>query len=234
MFKGRSQDRGKGVAPSKSLGYKVTVNCRDVILILLVGAAVALAQQPPAQQRRSPTLAEVERMYLDGKITAKEFQQYLKEIPPQQPLPARTQSGPSAAGTTQTAPASGMSSNAQDRALEMLRILTGKTNSPVRTATAPPSRGSPSTGTATNQVVEPPLANPSNPALTDVETKMNELQRLKEAREKAAQAATNAPATTGPKTKRQRLDELLKQFIEGKIPEAEYKQKREKIVAEPD
>jgi len=202
------------------------VKVQDAILILLLSASTALGQQP-APQRRPPTLAEVERMYLDGKITAKEFQQYLKQLPPQQPPAAQPQPQPAPATQPASQPAS-TNANPQDRALEMLRVLTGKTPAPPRTGQPQDTNAPPLTA---GQVTEPPLANPSNPDLTDVEAKMNELERLKIAREKAA---TNAPAVTGPKTKRQRLDELLKQFIENKIPEAEYKQKREKIIAEPD
>jgi len=68
---------------------------------------------------------------------------------------------------------------------------------------------------------------------------MDELLRLKAAREQAAltnalaASATNS-AAAAPKTKRQRLDELLKLYIENKIPEAEYNEKRSKIIAEPD
>jgi hypothetical protein len=68
--------------------------------------------------------------------------------------------------------------------------------------------------------------------LSEVEAKMDELLRLKEAREKAAQ--TNAVPSTAPKTKRQKLDELIVLFVNGKISEAEYNEQRNKIVAEPD
>ena len=61
--------------------------------------------------------------------------------------------------------------------------------------------------------------------------------RQKEAREKAA--LTNATAATnnipaGPQTKRQRMDALLRQFVEGTLPEAEYNARRAKMLAEPD
>ena len=57
--------------------------------------------------------------------------------------------------------------------------------------------------------------------------------RQKEARESASK--TNAPPATGAKlTKRQRLDYLLRQLIDGKLSDAEYKKEREKILAEPE
>ena len=72
--------------------------------------------------------------------------------------------------------------------------------------------------------------------ISEVEARLDEMLRQKEAREKAA--LTNATATNNisvtPQTKRQRLDALLKQMIDGKITSSEYNEKRAKIVAEPD
>ena len=208
---------------------------KDVVKIwiamgLLIGACVAGAQNAPVPQRPL-TLADLERMYLDGRISAKEFQQHLKQVQqqPQAPRPDGTQPPPA----TQPAPSS---SDPQARALEMLRKLTGKTNEPAPSVRAPGPNpkpaGPPPTTVAQPQPVTPP-PEAANPAITDVETKMNELLRLKEAREKAT--ATNAPpVSNSPKSKRQRLDDLLKQFIDGKMTEPEYKQRREKIIAEPE
>jgi len=57
--------------------------------------------------------------------------------------------------------------------------------------------------------------------------------RQKEARERAAQTnSTTVP--TGNLTKRQRLDILLRQVVEGKITDEDYKKQREKILAEAD
>lgn len=72
--------------------------------------------------------------------------------------------------------------------------------------------------------------------ITEVETRLDEMLKQKEAREKAA--LTNATASTNnipatPQTKRQRLDALLKQMIDGTITGAEYNERRAKIVAEP-
>ena len=190
---------------------------------------MALAQpQGPAPAQRPLTLPDVERLYLDGRITAKDFQQFLKQLQSQPPaaraaVAVTNQPAPSLRGTA--------TEDSQARALEMLRKITGKTNEPlpqVRSAQAP---------AATTNVSSPsvPIPEPVSPELTDVEKKMNELLRLKEARERTNQVATNAPpSSTGPKSKRQRLDDLLKEFIEGKVTEADYKQRREKIIAEPE
>ena len=62
---------------------------------------------------------------------------------------------------------------------------------------------------------------------------MDALIKARAAREKA----TNAPprtVTAGPKTKRDRLNDLLRLYIEGKISETELNERRSKIIAEPD
>jgi hypothetical protein len=78
--------------------------------------------------------------------------------------------------------------------------------------------------------LQPPGSAAEQKKITDVENKMDELMRQKAQRDKAS---TNAPPA-GPLTKRQRLDALLRQLIEGKITDAEYREKREKVLAEPD
>ena len=109
----------------------------------------------------------------------------------------------------------------QAEALQILRTLTGKTNAP------PPAGGRPGA-----VATEAPPIEPATPAITDVEGKIRELEKLKEAREKAN--TTNAPAASAPKTKREKLDALLKQFVDGKVSDADYKAQRQKIIAEPD
>jgi hypothetical protein len=100
------------------------------------------------------------------------------------------------------------------RALQMLREATGS---------AGPAANTPS-GPVEEKAVE------NNPALNELETKMEELLKLKEAREKAK---PEEPAPQG-NTKRDKLDALLRQLVNGKISEAEYKEQREKILAGPD
>lgn len=199
-----------------------------VILILLAGVGAAWGQAPALtedqrkaqellrqtveeRQKKSPpavaapatntsprlTHAEMEQQYLAGKITAKQFQQFLRQQPP---------------GTR-------MTPEQHDKALDMLRALTGKTNPPP-TAAAPKTSG-------TRPEAAP---EPATPEIVDVEGKIRELERLKEAREKG----TNAPAAATPKTKREKLDALLKQLVDGKISDAEYKEQRNKIIAGPD
>jgi hypothetical protein len=83
-----------------------------------------------------------------------------------------------------------------------------------------------------NQQQATPTSAAEQKKMSEVEGKLDELSRLKAQRD---QSATNSPAAaSAPLTKRQRLDVLLRQLIEGKITDAEYKEKREKIVLEPD
>ncbi len=72
----------------------------------------------------------------------------------------------------------------------------------------------------------------SKKALSEVEAKMDELLRLKAAREKAAEIAVSAAAV--PKTKRERLNAILKLYVDEKISEKEYNEQRAKITAEPE
>ncbi len=60
------------------------------------------------------------------------------------------------------------------------------------------------------------------------------MMRQKAEREKAAASSTTNNATKAPQTKRERLNALLKQMIDGKISEADYSAQRSKILAEPD
>ena len=201
----------------------------EAIFVTLIGAALAQGQAPAPltedqrkaqellkktveeRQKNNPaaqtnvgsrlTQAEMEQQYLAGKITAKQFQQYLRQQPPGRPQ---------------------LSAEQQSQAVQMLRTLTGKTNAPAAVGRPAP---------APNAQTDAP-AEPVSPAIVDVEGKIRELEKLKEAREKAG--TTNAPTAGAPKTKRERLDALLKQFVEGKISDAEYKQQRAKLIAEPD
>jgi hypothetical protein len=154
------------------------------------GETPRVAPAPLSPKARA--FADMERQYLEGKISARQFQKFLRE---QQFEPAGSPPPPVAPPMTPPAPAS----------------------------------------------LPPPL--PAGAAedmtLSEVEKRMEALLRAKAEREKAGltnlvnTAGTNAPAA-GPKTKRQRLDELLRLHVEGRISEAEYKQQRAKLIAEPD
>ena len=84
----------------------------------------------------------------------------------------------------------------------------------------------------------PPVPNPNLKKLSDVDLKIEEMMQRKLERDKAAAAAAAALPTSNPNgaplSKRQRLDLLLRQVVEGKLTDEEYKAAREKIAVEPD
>ncbi len=69
-------------------------------------------------------------------------------------------------------------------------------------------------------------------AFTDIEKKIDELMVRNAQLQKSA--ATNAPAPAEPKTKREKLDQLLRLFISDKLTKQEYEAQRAKILAEPE
>ena len=186
---------------------------------LAFAAGTVIAQQPAPVSPQPPTgastnmvrqltLAEVERQYLDGKITARDFQKFL-QTHRSRPRPAQ--------------PVVAVTNEVHLRALAMLHStkpnVAANREGPALTEPLPDPEG------ATNQAANAAV-------IQDVETKIDELIRLKEAREQGTNtSSTNAPA--GNLTKRQRLDALLRLHIEGKLSDAEYKQRREKILLEP-
>lgn len=149
----------------------------------------------------SPEAAELERQYLAGKISAKQFQKGLEQA--RQKKTTGVKPAPSAAMSPRAATAAGVTAPAPEPAI--------------------PS--------------PPPQPNPDQKKLTDVEQRIDEMMRRNAAREKASAAAraavTNNPSGA-PLTKRQRLDALLHEVVEGRMSDADYKAAREKIAAEPD
>jgi hypothetical protein len=147
---------------------------------------------------RVPTFEELERQFLQGRITARQFQQLVQEHRLERAKPAPPPAPPAA----KAVPA---------------------TPVPPAAATNTPSAARP--GKPDQAVV--------HSRLLEVEAKVDEMLKRKAEREKAA--TTNAPAPpAAAKTKRQRLDDLLRQLIDGKISDAEYQQQRTKIIGEPD
>jgi hypothetical protein len=194
------------------------MNWKPLAWVFVLAAVAAVAQQPapvaPApvapgtNALRRPTLAEIERQYLDGKISARDFQKFLQTYRAQ-PRPAQ--------------PVAAVTNDVHARALAVLH------NSKPNVAANPQ-------GPALTEPLPDPAGatNEANAAvIQDVETKIDELIRLKQAREQPTNSTvtvTNLPAGV---TKRQRLDSALRLHIEGKLSDAEYKQLREKILLEP-
>ena len=172
---------------------------------------------------------ELENQYLEGKLTAKQFQKALDNLRQEERRSPPVETAAAAAsvkkpGSAASAPASaGTSASAAP---------------PPKPATAPATAAVPAPAAAASQAAAPGTSPAGQPkTVSEVESKLEEMLRLKEARDKAA--LTNALATTnaapaGAMTKRQKLDAILKQYVNGQISEADYNAKRAKIVAEPD
>ncbi len=166
------------------------------------------------------TKADLERQYLAGQLSAKQYQKALDQLDKEEQKHAaelekqRKREAQQAAKAAAAAAAAAAKKPAEAKA-------------PV-TAPAPPLLA------ATNAPAEQTL---EQKKLSEVEARIDEMLRKKAEREKAAvnnaAPTTNSPAKT-PLTKRQRMDALLKQMIDGKISEADYSAQRAKLLAEPD
>jgi hypothetical protein len=150
-----------------------------------------------AKSGQSPTLisskeplsyAEMEKLFLTGKISQKQYLEYLKNYPvdPRKGQTASTNAPPALVPKVATTPA----------------------------VAAPPQSGVEETKKA-----------------DDVEAQIEAIIRQKKAREEALK---NAPPDPEPKTKREKLNAILKLYINEKITEEEYTKRRDKIMAEPE
>ncbi|MDB6033828.1 MAG: hypothetical protein JWM16_4166 [Verrucomicrobiales bacterium] len=160
--------------------------------------SVQVAQaETSSSQRNVPSYADMEKQYLNGKISQRQYQKYLREHPVDPAAQKQVVNSVPAKGAVKVAP-------------------------PVSTPAIKPS--------PTPPVVAPPSAAETTNKLNDVEAKMDELIKQKEARDKALKNATPSPE---PKTKRDKLNAILKLYVDEKITEQEYNQRRQKILAEP-
>ncbi len=154
----------------------------------------------PTTAHASPELAELERQYLAGKLSPKQYQKAVEQA--QRKSAGKPQATP--AISPKAAAASG-----------------------VKVVAPEPMIATP-----------PPAPNPNLQKLSDVDQKIDELLQRNRERAKAAAAAAAALPTSNPDgaplSKRQRLDLLLRQVVEGKMTDEEYKTARAKIAAEPD
>ena len=160
------------------------------------------------------TKADLERQYLAGRLSAKQYQKALDQLDKEEQKHAAELEKQRKREAQQAAKAAPAKKPAEAKA-------------PV-TAPAPPLLA------ATNAPAEQTR---EQKKLSEVEARIDEMLRKKAEREKAAvntaAPTTNSPAKT-PLTKRQRMDALLKQMIDGKISEADYSAQRAKLLAEPD
>src|SRR6266571_7163387 len=188
-----------GAAPVLSQGQTNALHQRALEVLRRTmaqqpGAADAAKRNSgPAPVVKEPDFAEIEKQYLDGKISAKQFQKYLQD---HKVAPAKAPAATSPDNTT--------------RPVERLRQETAKSKAadPVAVAKtntiAPPATVQTTAAKAQAPPASPPAAVPAptvgradpagKSALSEVEAKMEELLRLKAAREEAA--LTNAMAAT--------------------------------------
>lgn len=161
------------------------------------------AKTPPVSRL---SRAEMERQFLEGKITAKQFQRYLEDLEKNPPPPAQ------ASGKGQSKGAAGGTA------------ASGKVGTTGTTGTNAPGG-----------IASSPDEAPEHKALSDVEAKIDEILAKRQAQIQAAKTntATNA-VPAGPMTRRQKLDALLRDLIQGKLTEQEYNAQREKVLAQPD
>jgi len=164
-------------------------------------------ERPQAAPAPDPLQSIMERRFLDGKISAKQYQRFLRRQKPPAVLPEITNTAP------------------QIRVLEM----------PV--PAGPPPRQTAPTFPYTNSPTEPvPTARGTNDGkatMGEVEILMMELLRLKAKREE--ESDSTSPQDIDPtRSKRDRLNALLRLFIQKKISEEEYNKWRAQVIAEPE
>jgi hypothetical protein len=247
------------------------VNTHGILLISCLAGTLA-AQSPPAAPatnappgapEQPPTLEQLEQSYAADKITARQFQWYLRRYKalyvkstnapasPAPPAPRPAASAPEIKSAPPVAP------QVQPAAVAVSNQPPSPARPPATNAPSPPPAALPpvpaaptvlssklpeqtlTNSPATNSAAKassPASAEENDPAIREVEVKIDKLLKLKEARDQAAKLetllATNTPAKL--KTKRQRLNELIRLHVNGVLTEPEYKTKRDAIVAEPE
>jgi hypothetical protein len=160
--------------------------------------------------RSDPHFAEMERRYVEGEITARAFRKYLQDYQPVlAPAPLVT------------------NTPALTDALALLRQ-----HDPAKPNVGRPPQPFGEAGpTNAPTATEPPAVD-----FEDLETKMNKLMELKRQRDENKELTIEHLDLLSPASglaRRERLDLLLKLYIEGVITEPEYQAHREKLLAEP-
>jgi len=205
------------------------------MLVLLVNPAHA--------QTPSPGSAEDEALRLLRQTIAEQTRNPEKiirsptnEVPVAKPRAPRSPLDAAADELEQRYLAGKLSQREYEKSLARLRLSSPVTNSTGRTST---TATSPKASTGTPAPIQPAIAAPApqpterQKKISEVESRLDDMIRSKEARERAL---TNKTTTVpGQKlTKRERLDFLLLQVVQGKLSDEEYKKERERILAEPD
>ena len=183
------------------------------------------AASSPGLDISSLQFPEIEKLFLDGTISARQFQYSISRMPADKE--AKPTAHPKFPAPVKLAP------EQETKAVEVLR------------QTTPDPAQNPPPGPAIKPeqlpvVLTPDQVQPEDSIEKDffgIEQKMDELLALKKRREKSEQEAILKPADPSApqvRSKRERLDDLLRLFINGKIPQADYNAQRKAIIAEPD
>jgi hypothetical protein len=175
----------------------------DKILRTLTNDAPVAKPAASAATPRSAAAAELERRYLAGKMSQREYEKALARLQLQPP---------------------------------------GLTNAPAKAAArpAPKIASSPKASSGPPPALEPAIPTPPpqpterQKKISEVESRLDDMIRAKEARERTAQTNEVKTAPGQKLTKRERMDFLLRQVVQGKLSDEEYKKERERILAEPD
>jgi len=183
----------------------------------------------PLSPEDAASRAALERQYLDGKLSARQYQKAVDrwEHERQKRLAAEAAKPKAAESAVTKSLTNAAPKVAVDRS-EAPRAVSPK-NSGAPIVTPPAGAASP-----TPAPVEP---TPQQKKISDVEARIDEMLRLKAEREKAAltnATAVNTNLPARPPTRRQRLDAILKQNLDGKLSDADYQAQRAKILAEPE
>lgn len=204
-----------------------------------------LAASLPAQSR-APAQPDAEALRLLRQTVAEQARQPdriirtpLDDTPPaaKAPAPPPTPRSAAAAELERRFLAGKMSAREYEKALGRLQ-LASPSNAP--NTRVKPARDAASPKATVGSPAKPDPALPKPPTerqkkISEVESRLDDMIRAKEARERAAQTNATPAADPGKKlTKRERLDLLLRQVVQGKLSDEEYKKERARILAEPE
>ena len=198
-----------------------------------------------AASEPSVTRADLERQYLEGKLTARQYQKALDGWQQEEQKRAAEADRKRVLEALQQDQAARESKKAKAARAAAPPAKASVKNSPQAGKAGAPAAGAVPSGpvavppTPVAAAAPPPTAQQTK--LSEVEARLDEMLRLKAQREvqreKAALTNATGAAKSGPataQTKRQRLDALLKQLVDGGISETEYKEKRAKVLASPE
>lgn len=224
-----------GAIPLAAQTKTASTNAPNGDDVELLRRTLAAQQANPDKVIRTPapaplliTRAELERLYLEGKMTARQHQKALEQLTKDE------QARAAEIEKLRLLEALHRQQQAEKTAAAAIKPPASRTAAP-RETTGPAIKPAPAAAAVQSPASEPTA---EQKKISEVESRIDEMLRQKAERDKTAltNAAPKAAAATtaAPLTKRQRMDALLKQLVEGKISDAEYHEKRNKLLGEPD